>query len=205
MVAEKFGSVLFLFYQLQYKMESNTFGWLLSAWAIGSLFGQLFLAPFLIIKLGFKDTTIIMMGLLLNSTDVFLETFMNQVWFLFLCWGGLQIFWDCMFTCTLSAISKLAEPAETGKLLSLVGIANALVSMAAAPAFNLIYQATLKTYPAVFMYVAIAFFLIAFALTLYTHLDMRRREGKRRGDDQEKTLSNQAKLVASQDEETKQL
>lgn len=93
MVAEKFGSVLFLFYQLQYKMESNTFGWLLSAWAVSSLFGQLFLAPFLTLKLGFRDTTIIMMGLLLNSTDVFLETFMDQVWFLFLCWGGLQMFW----------------------------------------------------------------------------------------------------------------
>ena len=177
-ISESFGPNLFYFYQLQYKMESETFAWLLSAWAVGSVFSQTFVIPFLAIKLGLRDTIIIMLCCFFNSLDVFLETFLSQVWFLFFCWGFLQWFWDCGFTCSVSAISKLVEPSEIGKCLSLVTLFRRLVGVGATPAFNLIYQATLRTYPTTFMYVAILFFQIGLALTIYTHVDMKRKEKK---------------------------
>ena len=43
----EFGGVLFMFYQLQYKISTGTFGWMMSAWAMGSVFSQFFLVPFL--------------------------------------------------------------------------------------------------------------------------------------------------------------
>ena len=128
------------------------------------------------LKVGLPDTVIIMMGLTCNSLDVFIETLVNQVWVLFVCWGVLQMFWDCMFIITLSAISKLVEPTEVGKFLCLVELANKLIGVGARPAYNLIYQATLKTYPATALYVAIAFFQIALALTIYTHFDIKKKE-----------------------------
>jgi len=176
MCAEEFGGVLFMFYRLRYKIENDTFGWLLSAWAIGSFTSQTFITPLLSLKVGLPDTVIIMMGLTCNSLDVFIETLVNQVWVLFVCWGVLQMFWDCMFIITLSAISKLVEPTEVGKFLCLVELANKLIGVGARPAYNLIYQATLKTYPATALYVAIAFFQIALALTIYTHFDIKKKE-----------------------------
>ena len=178
MCAESFGDVLVLFYNLQYKMEIDTFGWLLSAWAIGSFFSQSFLTPFLSFKVGLSDTVIIMIGLTCNSLDVFIESLMNQVWVLFACWGVLQMFWDCMFLMTLSAISKLVKPTEAGKFLALVELFNKIIGAGARPAYNLIYEATLKTYPATSLYIAIMFFQIALALTIYTHVDMKRKEKK---------------------------
>ena len=53
------------------------------------------------------------------------------------------MFWDCMFTNTLSAISKLAEPSKIGKWLCRVRLANAVIGLAAAPAYSFINQATL--------------------------------------------------------------
>ena len=51
------------------------------------------------------------------------------------------MFWDCMFTNTLSAISKLAS--KIGKWLCCVRLANAVIGLAAAPAYSFINQATL--------------------------------------------------------------
>jgi len=178
MCAEEFGGVLFLFYRLRYKIENDTFGWLLSAWAIGSFTSQTFITPFLSLKVGLPDTIIIMMGLTCNSLDVFIETLVTQVWVLFVCWGVLQMFWDCMFLMTLSAISKLVEPTEVGKFLCLVELFNKIIGVGTRPLYSLIYQATLATYPATALYVAIGFFQLALALTIYTHFDIKKKERK---------------------------
>jgi len=172
--AGELAAVLFLFYKLQYGISTETFGWMMSAWACGTFISQLLVVPFLSVKLKLRDTTLIIMALASNALDYFLETVMNQVWFLFLSCGVLQMLWSVMFTTVLSAVSKLVEPTETGKLLTVVSLINMLVSLGAAPAYNLIYQATLKTHPAIAIYIGVLLFLIGMGLAIYTHIDMKK-------------------------------
>ena len=46
-----------MFYKRQYKINSETFAWLGSAWGLCSFFSQLLLVPFLSFTLGIRDTT----------------------------------------------------------------------------------------------------------------------------------------------------
>ena len=46
-----------MFYKRQYKIDSETFAWLGSAWGLCSFFSQLLLVPFLSFTLGIRDTT----------------------------------------------------------------------------------------------------------------------------------------------------
>jgi MFS family permease len=146
---------------------------------LAHFFSQMILVPFLSTVLGMSDTAIIIIAIIFNTIYIFLEALMDKVWFLFLSWGVLQMLSGCMYTCALSAISKLAEPTEIGKFVSLIGLANTLIGLASAPAYNFIYQATLSTYPATALYVALAFFVLSLSLAIYTHLDM--NTNKRRG------------------------
>ena len=131
-IAGGVGGITFMFYRLQYKIDTGTFGWLMSTRAFGSFFSQMILVPFLSTVLGMSDTTITSITSI--AIDIFLEALMDKVWFLFLSWGVLQMLWGCMFTCALSAISKLAEPTEIGKFVSLIGLASTLIGLASAPA-----------------------------------------------------------------------
>ena len=126
-IAGGVGGITFMFYRLQYKIDTETYGWLISTWAFGSFFSQMILVPFLSTVLGMSDTAIIILAITSNTIDIFLQALMDKVWFLFLSWGVLQMVWGCMFTCALSAISKLTEPTEIGKFVSLIGLANTLI------------------------------------------------------------------------------
>ena len=111
-----------------------------------------------------------------------------------------------MFTCALSAISKLAEPTEIGKFVSLIGLANTLIGLAGAPSYNIIYQATLSTYPATALYVALLFFVLALSLAIYTHVDMNTdKMGGPQERTEEKRLSTDSQLIPSGSEESKQM
>ena len=137
-IAGGVGGITFMFYRLQYKIDTETYGWLMSTWAFGSFFSQMILVPFLSTVLEMSDTAIIVVAITSIAIDIFLEALMDKVWFLFLSWGVLQMLSGCMYTCALSAISKLAEPTETGKFVSLIGLANSLIGIASAPSYNLI-------------------------------------------------------------------
>ena len=173
-IGGELAGVLFLFYRLQYAIDTETFGWMMSAWAGGTFFSQLFIVPALSYKLGLSDTFIIIIALMTNILDVFLETVMHQIWFLFVSWGILQMLWSCMFTTALSAMSKLAEPTEVGKFLSLVSLANTIVSLGAAPAYNSIYQATVKVWPPTAIYAGIFWFVVDLGLAIFTHVASKR-------------------------------
>lgn len=191
-IGGELAGVLFLFYRLQYAIDTETFGWMMSAWAGGTFFSQLFIVPALSYRLGLSDTVLIIISLTSAIVDTFLETVMNQIWFLFVSWGVLQMLWSCMFTMALSAMSKLAEPNEVGKFLSLVSLANTIFSLGAAPAYNTIYRATVDVWPATAIYVGISVFFIDLGLAIYTHVASKRhyRIGWR-AEQQEEKISRQ--------------
>ena len=73
------GPVVFMFYKRQYKIDSETFAWLGSAWGLCAFFSQLLLVPFLSMTLGVRDTTIMIMAFASCSASLLLEVAMTQV------------------------------------------------------------------------------------------------------------------------------
>ena len=116
------GPVVFMFYKRQYKINSETFAWLGSAWGLCAFFSQLLLVPFLSMTLGIKDTTIMIMAFVSCSASLLLEVAMTEVWALFFSWTALQLLWSNMDKAAVSAISKLVGAQEIGKILCLVWI-----------------------------------------------------------------------------------
>ena len=52
-----------------------------------------------------------------------------------------------IFTTTRSAVSKLVEPEEVGKIFTIIGFLESTMQLVAKPIFGLIYQATLHILP----------------------------------------------------------
>ena len=166
-------SVMFLFHRLRYKIQPETYGWLMSAFGMGGFFSQLVLVPFLVFKLKVKDTTLIMMAGSLNTISFLVEALSSEVWVLFFSAILLQLLWLNLGTAAMSAISKLVERTELGKLMALLALVNALVTVAAKPFFAFVYQATLSTIPACVLYIAMALFMLDVLLVLYLHVRMK--------------------------------
>ena len=77
-IAGGVGTVLFMFYRLQYKIDSETYGLLISVSGLGSFFSQMILVPFLSTGLGWRDTTIIIIAITANSIAFLFEALMTQ-------------------------------------------------------------------------------------------------------------------------------
>ena len=114
--------MVFMFYKRQYKIDSETFAWLGSAWGLCAFFSQLLLVPFLSMTLGIRDTTIMIMAFASCSVSLLLEVAMSEVWALFFSWTALQLLWSNMDKAAISAISKLVGAQEIGKILCLVNL-----------------------------------------------------------------------------------
>merc|ERR1712130_930182 len=127
-----------MFYRKQYKISSVTYSLLFSVWALTAFFSELFLLPFLSITLGFRDTTIVLLALTSSTVGYLIEAISTQVWVLFLSWSVFQILWANTLITTMSALSKLLDPTEIGKMLCLLGLAKALMKMIGKPLFSLL-------------------------------------------------------------------
>ena len=118
--------MVFMFYKRQYKIDSETFAWLGSAWGLCAFFSQLLLVPFLSMTLGIRDTTIMILAFASCSASLLLEVVMSEVWptvwALFFSWTALQLLWSNMDKAAISAISKLVGAQEIGKILCLVNL-----------------------------------------------------------------------------------
>jgi nitrate/nitrite transporter NarK len=174
-------SVLWMFHRLQYKIDPETYGWLMSAFGLGGFFSQLVLVPFLTLKLGVRDTALIMMAGTMNAISYLVEAHNSQIWVLFLSAMVLQLLWLNLGSATMSAISKIVEPTEMGKLMALLALITALETLAGQPFFAFVYQATLATAPAFTLYIAIVLFLTDVVLALYVHIRM--KIGEKRASD----------------------
>ena len=118
--------MVFMFYKRQYKIDSETFAWLGSAWGLCAFFSQLLLVPFLSMTLGIRDTTIMILAFASCSASLLLEVAMSELWptvgALFFSWTALQLLWSNMDKAAVSAISKLVGAQEIGKILCLVNL-----------------------------------------------------------------------------------
>jgi len=167
------GPVVFMFYKRQYKIDSETFAWLGSAWGLCAFFSQLLLVPFLSMTLGVRDTTIMIMAFASCSASLLLEVAMTQVWALFFSWTALQLLWSNMDKAAISAISKLVGAQEIGKILCLVQLSKAFLSLAGSPFYASLYAFALDIgFPGLCRCVSVLCFVFGGALATYSRLTM---------------------------------
>merc|ERR1711934_363399 len=165
------------FYKRQYKINSETFAWLGSAWGLCAFFSQLLLVPFLSMTLGIRDTTIMILAFASCSASLLLEVAMSELWptvgALFFSWTALQLLWPNMDKAAVSAISKLVGAQEIGKILCLVQLAKALLMVAGSPFYATLYRAALVIgFPGLCRCVSVLCFIFGGALATYSRFTM---------------------------------
>ena len=76
-------------------------------------------------------------------------------------------------------MSKLVEPEEIGKIFTIIGVLEALMSLVAKPMFGFIYQATLEILPGLWLVILSTFLVITLVIAIITHVGMTRERKAR--------------------------
>ena len=79
-----------------------------------------------------------------------------------------------IFTTTRSAVSKLVEPEEVGKIFTIIGFLESTMQLVAKPIFGLIYQATLHILPCLWILIMSGFLTLTLIISIITHVGMKR-------------------------------
>ena len=170
------GPVVFMFYKRQYKIDSETFAWLGSAWGLCAFFSQLLLVPFLSLTLGFRDTTILILAFATNILSYIVEVSMTQVEALFFSWTALQILWCNMEATAMSAVSKLTDPGEIGRMLVVIQLAKAAIVPLGMPFYSMMYKVGLELgFAGLCRCISMFCFGLGLALSAYNHFAMDRK------------------------------
>jgi MFS family permease len=166
----------FMFYRRQYQIDTVTYSLLFSIWAFGALISQLFIVPFLSVKLGIGDTGIIILALTTSILGYLSEALFSQLWVLILSWSVFQLLWANVLITTMSAMSKLIASTEVGKIFCLLALGKSLMKIPSAPLFAFIYRASVSTLPSLYLYIMALILLLILALTTINHVDIKREE-----------------------------
>ena len=102
-----------------------------------------------------------------------------QVWALFVIWSLFYLLYFNIFSTTRSAVSKLVEPEEVGKIFTIIGVLEAVMSLVAKPLFGFIYQATLDILPGLWLVILSTLLVITLVLAIITHVGMTRERKAR--------------------------
>ena len=167
-----------MFYRLQYNIATDTYGDLITCYFLTSMFSQLILVPFLSKRLQIRDTTIIIWALFPAILGFFLEAFLTRVIFLFITWSLVYILYINIFTTTRSALTKLVDSTEVGKLFTTLAILNSILQLISKPFYGFLYQATVDIYPPIWIFVSQIFLLIPLILIIINHVGMKRTESQ---------------------------
>ena len=97
-----------------------------------------------------------------------------QVWALFIIWIVAYHLYYNIFTTTRSAVSKLVEPEEVGKIFTIIGFLESTMQLVAKPIFGLIYQATLHILPCLWILIMSGFLTLTLIISIITHVGMKR-------------------------------
>ena len=94
-----------------------------------------------------------------------------------------------IFTTTRSAVSKLVEPEEVGKIFTIIGFLESTMQLVAKPIFGFIYQATLNILPCLWILIMSAFLTLTLVISIVTHVGMKR---ERRAEQESETIKMNA-------------
>ena len=97
-----------------------------------------------------------------------------QVWALFVIWIVAYHLYYNIFTTTRSAVSKLVEPEEVGKIFTIIGFLESTMQLVAKPIFGFVYQATLHILPCLWILIMAASLTFVLIIAIVTHVGMAR-------------------------------
>ena len=175
-VGAGFDMVGFKFYRLQYKISSEVFSHLTSTFFVLSFLSQLFAVPLLSNHLSLSDTAIVILALIPACVGFLGEALFSQVWALFLIWAVCYLLYFSISATARSAMSKLVDPTEIGKIFSVLGVLESCLGFVTKPAYGLIYQASLSFYPGLWCFVSIGWLLLALVITIALHCGTKKTE-----------------------------
>ena len=69
------------------------------------------------------------------------------MWVLYLIWSVFYLLYANIFATTRSAMSKLVEPGELGRLFTVLAVLEASMGVFSGPLFGIIYKATIDVMP----------------------------------------------------------
>jgi len=136
---------------------------------------QLLIIPFLSGLLKLRDTSILSLAVAMVIIGDLIRAFNSKLWVLYaaMVFGMLA---NTITTTSRSNLSKLMEEQEIGKAFSILGILQALLPVVTKPAFAILYQKTLKIFPATYLLVVSVFYAGVLAILIYTHFGLKKRE-----------------------------
>ena len=143
----------FMFYRLRYNLATESMADLTMAYYITAVFSQIVVIPFLSRTLRMRDTSIIILAIIPTIAGFMVEALGTEIWVLFLSWSGFYLLWVNIETTSRSALTKLVEPTEVGKVFTILGLINRVIGLIATPMFGFIYKMTVDVYPASFLFI----------------------------------------------------
>ncbi|XP_054156950.1 thymic stromal cotransporter homolog, partial [Oppia nitens] len=159
---------LFPFVQKIYQWDSETYSTMNALNGLVSSLCTIFIGPLFIKILGFKDTTLALVGLfsfvaqttirgiILNPNGFYLSIPMGAL-------GPIG------FIGIRSHFSKIVEPDELGKVSSLMGAVDSIVPLIGSAIFTAIFKSTMDTMPGMSFLITSSLFIIPLSVLLWIH------------------------------------
>merc|ERR1719400_1361706 len=139
------------------------------------LTSQLLLIPLLSGVLKLRDTVILSLAVTGVIISDLIRAFNDQLLVLYIAMV-FSMLANTITTTSRSNLSKLMEEQEIGRAFSILGILQALLPVVTKPAFAILYQKTLKIFPATYLIVVSIFYAGVLAILIFTHFGLKKRE-----------------------------
>ena len=115
-----------------------------------------------------------MLATILTSTAMILVAFGTTFTYLLLTGFLFALYWP-IEKISNSIVSKLVAADEVGTAFSLLAVMSKCIGFVARPVFALLYKATVDVFPGAFAVVSVGGFAVIFAIMLYIHSGISRR------------------------------
>ncbi|XP_066246601.1 probable peptidoglycan muropeptide transporter SLC46 [Euwallacea similis] len=143
--------------------------------------GLLVSVPVMSRLLGWRDSIIIMLGAMAHSVARIFYSVAAAPW-VFYIGGAFAAFGPIVAPVVRSMVSKMVEPSEKGKVLSVLAVADNAIPIISGVLYSQLYNATIHTHPEGIYYLTMASQVLVFLFALYIHFATNRRdETKGRG------------------------
>ena len=167
-----------MYYKLHYNMTTEVYGNLILVWMLSMFCGQMFLVPFLSQRLGWKDTSILLIGLLPAAFSMLGEAASDKVWVVFLLAAVFYMLYYNIVTTSKSAMSKVVGPTEVGKAFGLLGIFEASLAILAKISYGVMYKATVGHCPEFYMYISSSCCFLALIFAFMVHMGLKKSDAE---------------------------
>jgi len=177
------GTVSYMFYRLQYKITNTDMSTMMSVGGPLMLTSQLLLIPLLSGVLKLRDTFILSLAVAGVIVSDLIRAFNDELLVLYIAMV-FSMLANTITTTSRSNLSKLMEEQEIGRAFSILGILQALIPVVSKPCFAVLYKHTIKVFPAAYLLVVAGLYVGVLALLIVTHIGLRRRDRRARGEEQ---------------------